>query len=1498
MLTELIVSMKNIRNGHVGIRWITIFAGMACMFIQSNMAMAQPPAAFEHYSTLNGLSDNRILCMIKDREGFMWMGTWSGICRFDGHNFITYKSQAGDNSELRSNRIDQILEDQQGFFWVKAYDGHIYRFDKSTGKFSPVSMFFANKRDPLTWVEKMQLLQSGEIIATTKQSGIILISYPPALTSAASSPTPIARWFSVHADKDGQLNSDSISYFYQDRLNRLWIGTNRGVQCLKRQSNGMFRLSRWNVPVSKLSVSVIAEEDKDMLFATLDGKLLRMDKKTGKSSEIHLSAGRINDLKVSIDRKKLYCSTSKGELITVLRSTGKVSSINRVNTNHGGLFSIYEDRTGILWIEPEKKGIFRLRPGRGTFTYFSQQNYSNHVLEDNKFHVTEDHKGRVWINMKSFGFGYFDTVSQTLKPFHNQAGSADRLFSNLVKTQYIDAAGILWLSTDDGGLEKIVFQQHKFKPVILKPKTFFKAENEVRGLLADKEGRLWVATKSAALYITKNGKPVNNLFTEPLKLMYGVYSIFEDSKGNIWLGTKGNGLFKAEPIDSRREKYRIRHFLANAENPYALSSNFIYSLAEDKTGSIWVGTYGGGINLLKESSSGTVFYNHHNVFRHYPIHVGDKVRHLAVDKKGVLWIGTTDGLLVYDPQAKGMWKGKFIRYGKIPGRERSLGGNDIQFIYGDSGGQMWVLTSSGGLNKAIGFDPMTSLEFINYNKKNGLPSDYLLSCIEDQKGALWLATQNGFSRMDRAKGNFSNFDRSDGLSRLGLSEASCTLTQEGELIFGALDGYIRFDPKDIHSERIQANMAITNIRVNNENLQQDGSASTSAGNPPSDIVLTHTQNMISFDFAVLDYRWKDKESYSFILEGYDQIWQDNRDVRSVSYTNLPPGDYRFRVRSASTELYTNIPEKSVSISIRPPFWRTCWAYLLYAAVLILILWKIRQTALTMLHLKQRIIIERELTEMKLNFFTGISHELRTPLTLIVNPLEEIGSKETLSVQGQRYLELVRRNAQRMNIFVNQLLDLRKTQSGVASLRVTEIDIVALIQHTVSYFSDVLDQKKIKLLLEFSSKKLLCWADEEKLETVLYNVISNAIKFSPDHKSIHLTIQGNDASQKIAVEVTDEGPGVLHEELEDIFKLYFEGKRTSAVKGSGIGLALSKELILLHHGAISARNLPAAGLAVRIELKTGTAHFAAADLVSTAAPEVYGRGLSHSTMGTEIQGCAADQPDCSKQLPLILLVEDNADLQLFLREQLTGNYMVETADNGKAGLEKIIQLLPDLVLTDVMMPEMTGIEMLDRIKNNPAISHIPVILLSAKFSIESQLAGLKYGADHYIQKPFHKEYLMTTIDNLISQRKRLFEHLLKDRKMGQVNCSSIPVTTHDQQFLKEVLEIVEGKMTDPQFNIDTVVEMMHMSRSPFYKKLKSLTGFSPVEFVREVRLKRSLQYLDAGEQNISLIAYELGFNSAKYFSTCFRQRFQVSPTDYLKNAKLEPETLILQERTGS
>jgi signal transduction histidine kinase/ligand-binding sensor domain-containing protein/CheY-like chemotaxis protein/AraC-like DNA-binding protein len=1455
--------------------------GISCIFLcvlGLQKAVAQPKYNLKHYTTQDGLSHDRISCIIKDHEGFMWFGTWDGLNRFDGHTFVAYKGMPGDNSTLTNNKIRLITEDRLGYLWVKTFDNNFYRFDKKTERFLPINVYYNSAKKKGLVVDRVIPLSNGDTWLLTTTEGVVC-----AYADATSQDPPILEAYNKAAKGIYHLTNDKINFLFEDKQHAVWIGTDAGLTCLKKAASGNYQPVKFSNAPGNYAFTCITQHAGDIYLGTAQGLLFVYHPRSRKFDSVSIVPGiNINEVYYA-KNSLLYLTTSGKGLVEYSPADHHIAL--RI-TDHKDLSKIYQDKWGLLWIQPER-GVIKYDPANASYKLFTQKKDAEALTIHTTYQIFEDAYNVLWVCMVEGGFGYYNRAADEIEYFHDEPGSPKQEFSNVVTAIYNDPAGVLWFSGYDRGINKVVLQPDVFKQHLIKENAATKTVNEVRAIFEDSKGLLWIGNKAGDVYVYKNGirqpYPFTNL---PDAEQMKVYCFYETKDKSIWLGTKGKGLLQAKPVPGSIGRYTVTRYTHDAEDPGSINNNNIYTILQDHKGRIWIGTFGGGLNLLENNNGKISFKNFNNAFRNYAAANANGVRHLAEDTKGNIWIASTNGLVIYNPD-NGVDVFRFKRYTKIPGDASSLGNNDVQHIYRDSAGIMWLGTFGGGLQKALPTnDPEKSLKFKVYTTNNGLPNDIILSIVADKQGRLWLATENGLSEFSPNTQVFKNYNSDDGLPQTPFSESAAMRSSSGDLYIGCINGYVSFDPMHVGSAKYTANMALTNLEVANRSIMPGTPGSLLKYNidQTENIELKYNQNLLNIDYGVLDYKIEHKVWYAYKLEGYDKQWNMVKNLRQAIYTNVPPGNYVFKVKTVNDYLFKNKPFKSLAITILPPFWKTGWAYLVYFILVLILVEVARRIIITMIRLRNRVTVEQRLAELKLQFFTNISHELRTPLTLIVNPLEQIIKYEQLSKKGNEYINLANKNANRMVRFINQLLDFRKLQKGGLRLKIAEVNLVELIKHTIDYFTELAHEKQIDLTFEAAEPVINAWVDEEKIDIVVYNILANAFKFTPAHKHIKVIVK--EAEGEIHIEVIDQGTGVPEEKLEHIFKLYYEGgnDQINQHKGTGIGLAFSRELINSHHGNISAANNPTGGMRFTICLKTGKEHFRAdeADFVEKAAQNLPGKKMPAEILHDIPETIEEFNNQADK--PLVLIVEDNIELRKFLGSQLSAHYHIEMAEDGAIGLQKAIDLVPDLIISDVMMPNMDGIAMLDAIKGHLSTSHIPVVLLTAKSSVEHQIEGMRYGADFYVTKPFNTEYVMALVENLLKSRKQLFNHLLGSKNLVQLSPGEILITSKDEQLLKQAIDIVEKNMGDAGFNIDDVAAAAGMGRTTFYKKIKSLTGLAPVEFVKEMRLKRSLQLMDTGEYNISEISYLVGFSSLGYFSTCFKEKYQQTPSQYLKALK--------------
>ena len=1434
---------------------------------------------FKTYSTENGLSHDGVLCVLEDQDGFMWFGTWDGLNRFDGNKFVVYKSQPGDQSSLKNNKIRDIVEDSLGYLWIKTYDKKVYRFDKRTEEFFAITTTDKGADLAYAFIDAIVPLKNGDVWLTTEDNEAICVSN---IENGALSV--------INYSMETAYLGRNVNFVYEDDQKEVWFGTKSGLISLSKVASG-YKPSwggSYKVYGKSLDFTAVAAEKMGRLFfATTEGILVIFDPKSKLFQSKKVMSGAISDILVS-RAGTIYLTGLNHGLVSYNHQNGISKQHDQVN-----YLSMYEDHDGNIWLEPSLDGAVIFRPSTESFQTFTHRKEQHlpfrapeGVMNDRSFKVFEDVNGTVWIRLKGGGFGYYDKERRTIAYFYNDPLDKKRLFSNNLVTSYTDKNGVLWLCTRNGGIHKVSFFSDIFQHRRLVSSTPNQFDNEVRAFLQDSDGKIWITTKSGEVYFYKDG--VTQVWQHG-PITGSIYCIVEDRQKNIWIGTKGFGLIKLQPENELRTAYKAIRYVHDPNDVNSLSSNQVYSITEDHKGRLWVSTFQKGPNLLLEENGKTFFKNVNNSFKNYPKRVFNVIRHAIQGPDKRIWLGTTDGLLRFDPDEDPDTM-NFLPTVKIAGDKTSLGNNDITYIFRATDNSMWVGTFGGGLNKVLDEPGQIheELQFEVFSKKQGLPNDIVLSVLEDRKRNLWITTQNGIAVMNRETEDFRNYNAYNGLPKIGFSEAACLQSNQGELFFGGLDGYVSIYPERMMNEKTRGNMVLTGLQLYNNDLdiKDPNSPLNISVNYADEIVLNHDQDVITLEYAVLDYRTPDDISYAYMLEGYDKDWHFVKNQKKATYTKIPPGRYVFRVKTVNSNYFENEPEKQISIIVKHPWWLQNWAILSYIVLTICTLEVVRRIIYTMLHLKNKIAVEKKMTELKLQFFTNISHELRTPLTLIVNPLDKIKQTESLSEKGEKYLHVANKNTIRLLRFVNQLLDFRKIQSQKATLHVSKVDMTYLIQQLLDNFADIVEDKKVSLEFISTTTNMEIWCDEEKIDMVFFNLITNAIKFSPRGGKITIWIE--EKGQSVQISIIDEGGGVQEDQLDLIFEPYYEGGNVDSKisKGTGIGLSLSKEIVSLHSGTIYAEKNTGSGMTFIVRLLKGSEHFDTADLAEDRSDKKEDRVPMYN-VGEHKQKEHEPEIVSKAEQPTLLLVEDNPELRGFIAEEFRSTYRVYEAADGQEGYRKATDYIPDVIISDVMMPEMDGVHMLKKLKDNLNTSHIPIVLLTAKSAIEDQIEGLSYGADFYVTKPFHIDYVKHLIRNLLRSRQRVVEDIIDRPTILNLEPKEVIITSKDELFIRDVIHIVEEGMSDTDFTIDTAVNAMAMGRTTFYKKLKSLTNMSPVEFVRDIRLKRAKQLLESGEFTVTEIAYKVGFNSSGYFSTCFKEKYKVSPSEYMKSGFVQP-----------
>ena len=1044
------------------------------------------------------------------------------------------------------------------------------------------------------------------------------------------------------------------------------------------------------------------------------------------------------------------------------------------------------DSRGVIWQADDTYGILRYRFGQWKrFTPPLDSRYAGRLREH--FFILEDHQGRTWVNPTGGGWSYYDYDKDEL--VYPIGG-----LTNMIHTAFMDRDGQMWMATYDGGVDCVNMEPTPYKLYDLRKSE--RDNGEVRAFAQTKSGEVLTLVKSQT----------------------NAYCALDTRHGLLY-GCKGQGLkWKVES-----GKWKV----------VPTSYPDVYDIEEGADGTLYVATYGGGVNILRWDEA-RQSWSQPEVFG-----PGMKVRDIELVDQ-TLWCGTTTGVLKIDLRTKST---------------TVLPSYDIRVIY-YSHDKLWLGSFGGGLLVLDPNDPKG--EFIRAENVH----DIILSMTGDGHN-LWFCTESDIAQLNLETGDLYFYDALDGEENTYFTEAEALRLADGTVLFGYSNGYCTMTPSLIHRSTAIPPMHITRIEVQEEGLE-------------GDTITIPDGSSLTIEYAAMDYIGADKIVYYYRLDGVDEDWQYASDLRRMTYSNLTHGKYIFRVRSTNREGVEVDNERQVVIYVAKPWWLRWWAILIYLIVIGLGIALTAYIISIYNGLRQKVKVEQQVTDIKLRFFTNISHELRTPLTLIVSPIENILQRERISQSVRSQLEIVQSNGQRMLRMVNQLLEFRKVQNQKMKLKVRETILSELVNETCANFQKEAYDKHIAFEIENRTEDSTVWVDRQRMDTILWNLLSNAFKFTPAGKHIRVIIDAKPGF--VTLTVQDEGIGIAPEKKSVLFERFSSNNEINSLNttGTGIGMNLTKELVDLHHGHIEVESEVGVGTTITVTLRTGKEHFGEeVDFIQDTLPEAV------PVQDMRLEDTLADLADEKKDSRrTILVVDDNKDMRHFMSGIFSREYNVESAGDGKEAEEIIRAKHIDLVVTDLMMPNEDGLELTQHIKQNPDTDHIPVILLTAKTAIESRLQALQYGADDYMTKPFEPEYIRARVHNILTQRTQL-ENSYRQRLMRlepQQSDDPVPSDT----FLAKLLNIMDKQMDNNTLTVDELVDEMGMGRTVFFNKLKSMTGMSPVEFIREMRIKRAAQLLEDRKYNITEVTYMVGMNDSRYFSKCFKNTYGVTPSEYRKN----------------
>lgn len=1355
------------------------------MFIASLFGLnvsAQSPVQkqinFRHLTAQDGLSSEKIRCLLQDQKGFIWVGTNDGLNRYDGTEVKIFQRIYGDTTSLSHNSISALYQDDSGLIWIGTNGGGLNCYDPVQDKF---------------------------------------ISYQtnPANTSG--------------------INSNRVMSIWEDEENNLWLGTGRGG------------LNRWNRKDSTFNYWLPVPYENNTPSEQLNNSIRAIASDAKNPDRLWL--GSFNGL-YSFDRVTYQFKYHHPQP-------------NTEDPKDLEITSIFSEQSGKIWMSAKNGEVRSFNPVSNswkTFRYLSQLEDRGRNSPTLIRQLVAKSNSEIWVCTYDKGLGVFNTNNGTFDFVVNDPYNPSSILPGAVHCLIKGDDNTTWVGTYRG-LSRIDPQAQLFNHIDLDSKLAPDPRNfNIEGIVDPGDGRIYAGTPDAdGLYVVN--KSDHQVTTYPYHQSHGVSHrllirdlYFDTGSDQLWI------------LDHKKllQFDRIKNEVLAPENDLLKSIDLEpydpIEIFKDSQGSFWIGTSNSGVLKIEVASQNFIHYKHdpkddNSLLDDIDIH------HIIEDNQGDIWITSNQGVSKLTPD-----RNQFLHFRKDLSDPNSLSFHTSYALVEDDDRNIWLGTL-GGLNK-ISPDHDNGNKVTVYTRADGLPNDRIFRMVKDRNGFIWLATEHGLSRLDTKTMTFRNFNDSDGLKSI-LMNHPMELSPKGEILLAYPSGISYFHPDRLKEADSQPTVVMTSLKVFGRDIQLEKNVDYLSG-----LNLSYDQNSFSFTFSGLNYHNPESNRYAYQLEGFDSDWIFSEKRNFVSYTNVEPGDYTFKVKVSSSDNFSDQMGKNISISIAYPWWQRWWAYTIYILATVGLVytaysfqrkrWELRNQ----LHNEHREAERlKELDEFKSRLYTNITHEFRTPLTVIQGMADQI--PELIQMEDRpKYLEavdLIKRNGGNLLQLINQMLDLAKLESNNFPLSMVQSEVVGFLKYLVSSFQSFAPLQNIALQFEANPKTIVMDYDPTQLQKIVSNLLSNAIKFTPAGGEIRCKASQADLNGQswLKLEVGDTGKGIATEDLPRIFDRFYQ-VADSGIVGSGIGLALTKELTKLMGGDIQVSSEKGKGTIFTVSLPITNQ----APNKEVESPKI----IEAQEQPREIE------PDAivnDNELPLLLIIEDNRDVTTYLTAILDKEYLVHCASDGQEGIEKALSIVPDLVVSDVMMPHKDGFEVCLFLKNDPRTSHIPVILLTAKAEVEDRIVGLKRGADAYIAKPFNKEELLANLSNLLTLREKLQAVYSGENKPTNLEVQANPV---EDAFIKQMHEAVEANLSDGDFGVHDLCRIIGMSRTQIHRKLKALTNYSTTHFIRSIRLRKAKILLETSTLNVSEVAYEVGFNNPSYFHRTFVQEYGIKPSE--------------------
>jgi ligand-binding sensor domain-containing protein/signal transduction histidine kinase/DNA-binding response OmpR family regulator len=1240
------------------------------------------------------------------------------------------------------------------------------------------------------------------------------------------------------------LGSNSIFSLFEDEKEQLWVGTYSGIYLYNPQQE---RFSAFKL-IPPGEVRFIAGDNEHNIWIISNLTLYKYNQLNATITSFKLDNDQTIALHISKDGN-IWTATTNGFVKHYNPKTGHFIDYNIKQLNKENKLIPIEDLYPIgdsaLLIGCMNKVLLFNYKTSTVKNIFKNNAATNDVHVHKIFRQSAD---EYWLGTES-GIYIFNIKTFETKIVSKDYSNPYSISDNVVSAISRDKEGGIWIGTFFGGVNYYSKQYNDFKKYFPEPDKISLSGNIVHEICKDKYGQLWVGTEDAGLNrINLKTGAITQFKADNKKgsISYrNIHGIAADGN-ELWIGTYEHGL---DVMDLTTNKV-IRHYDAS-DKPNSLASNFIISLYKTRAGDILAGTWNGlfKYDRKKDNFDAMPFFNSH-------------IQCIHEDENGTLWVGTYGDGVYYLNDQKNI-KGR-MEY--RPGITNSLINNYVNNLFEDKDKNFWFCTERG-----LSFYNSKIKKIKNYTIEDGLPDNQIFRIMEDDSGKFWISTAKGLSRFDPSTNEFNNYHSANGLPTEQFNYNSSFKNDDGTLFFGTVKGMISFNPNDFVKNTFTPPVYITGFQINNDEavIGNEKTGLNKSITYTKEITLPSNSSNISIDVAALSYIIPEMNEYAYQMEGIDKGWTILKKNRRIFYTKLPPGKYTFRVKGSNSEGVWNNKETVLNLEILPPLWATKWAYLLYflvAAAIIITIIRYYHLAITEKNKRRiesiQINTEREIYNAKINFFTNVAHEIRTPLTLIKMPLDKLLNSHIADKNVNESLHIMKKNTNRLIDLTNQLLDFRKAEANKFSLSFSNTDVNELLTEVFCTFKPAAEQKNLSYRLDLPRITLHAYVDTEAVKKIVSNLLNNAIKYAEGIVRIKL-LPFSSEDTSFNIEVRNDGYTIPEQYRKKIFEAFYRIKETEKEAGTGIGLPLARSLAQLHNGSIA------------LKISDDKQNIFLLSLPIHQETEINLHKTEEEDATAASDGNLVKPIDSTK--PMLLLVEDNKEILNYIKQELTDKYNVITAADGQDAIHVLENENVHLVVSDIMMPIMDGIELCKKIKNDFQHSHIPIVLITAKNSLQSKIEGLEVGADAYIEKPFSIDHLQAQIANLLSNRNIIKEYFARS---PLTHIKGIACSKADKEFLENLNDAIYEHITDEELDVDRLSAIMNMSKATLYRKIKGLSDLTPNELINLTRLKKAAQLLSGGDYKINEVAYMIGYSLPTNFSRDFQKQFGISPSGFI------------------